>query len=62
MKEVTLSKAISTLREEKNRINAALGQLPAEQWLSKHGRELANREQELHITLVVLNRMMETNT
>lgn len=61
MKEITLSKAISTLREEKNRINAELSRLPAEQWLSKRGRELANREQELHITLGVLNRMMETN-
>lgn len=59
MKEVTLSNVISILHEEKNGINAELSRLPAEQWLSKRGRELANREQELHITLGVLQRVVE---
>lgn len=59
MEKITLHQTINTLREEKASINAELSRLPAEQWLSKRGRELANREQELHITLGVLQRMVE---
>ena len=59
MEKITLHQTINTLREEKASINSELSRLPAEQWLSKRGRELANREQELHITLGVLQRVVE---
>lgn len=54
---VTLVQAIGLLREEKNSINQELAALPAAQWLEPHGQQLANREQELHITIDVLERM-----
>ena len=56
---VTLVQAIGLLREEKNSINQELAALPAVQWLEARGRELANREQELHITIDVLGRMFQ---
>ena len=54
---VTLVQAIGLLREEKNSINQELAALPAVQWLEARGRELGNREQELHITIDVLGRI-----
>ena len=56
---VTLVQAIGLLREEKHSINQELAALPAVQWLEARGRELANREQELHITIDVLGRMFQ---
>ena len=56
---VTLVQAIGLLREEKNSINQELAALPAVQWLEARGRDLANREQELHITIDVLGRMFQ---
>ncbi len=56
---VTLVQAIGLLREEKNSINQELAALPAAQWLEARGRELGNREQELHITIDVLGRMFQ---
>ena len=56
---VTLVQAIGLLRQEKHSINQELAALPAVQWLEARGRELANREQELHITIDVLGRMFQ---
>ena len=56
---VTLVQAIGLLREEKHSINQELAALPAVQWLEARGRELGNREQELHITIDVLGRMFQ---
>ena len=56
---VTLVQAIGLLREEKDSINQELAALPAVQWLEARGRDLANREQELHITIDVLGRMFQ---
>ena len=54
---VTLAQAISLLHEEHRSINKELAALPATQWIEPHGQKLANREQELHITIDVLGRM-----
>lgn len=54
---LTLAQAIGLLREEHTRINKEMAALPAAQWLEPHGQQLANREQELHTTLNVLQRL-----
>lgn len=54
---MTLAEAICQLREEHASINRELSHLSADQWLDAHGQKLANREQELHTTLGVLERL-----
>lgn len=54
---VALHTVINPLNVERLKIMAQLSALPAAEWLSDHGRALANREQELHTTLGVLSGM-----
>lgn len=54
---VTLPYLIKYLEKEKATVEAELGRLPADCWFNVHGRTLANREQELHVTLTVLHEL-----
>ena len=51
---ITLPCLIKCLQQEKEGIEAELNRMPPDAWLNVRGRALANREQELHTTLVVL--------
>ena len=51
---MTLPCILQRLRREKALVEAELGQMPPDAWLNVRGRLLANREQELYITLQVL--------
>lgn len=53
----TLEQVIKRLKAEKAMVEAALNRMPADVWFNVRGRELMNREQELHITLGVLERL-----
>lgn len=50
---------VKRLQAEKALVTAELSVMPPDAWLNVHGRALANREQELHITLDVLARMTQ---
>ena len=50
---------IQQLAGEHAQVTEELGRLPATEWLSKRGRELGNREQELFTTLDVLRRLAQ---
>ena len=58
---LTLPAVIQQLAAEQTKVAAELGRLPADAWLSNHGRALANREQELFTTLNVLRDMTQAN-
>lgn len=51
---MTLPCILQRLRREKTLVEAELAQMPPDAWLNVRGRALANREQELYITLQVL--------
>ncbi|MDR2325089.1 MAG: hypothetical protein LBE51_06745 [Acidovorax sp.] len=46
---------IKYLEKEKAAVTAELETMAVDAWLNARGRALANREQELHITLTVLH-------
>lgn len=54
----TLPYLINYLAKEKQTITAELEQMPPDAWLNVRGRALANREQELHVTLTVLQELV----
>lgn len=53
-RSMTLPCILQRLRREKALVEAELGQMPPDAWFNVRGRALANREQELYITLQVL--------
>lgn len=53
----TLPYLIKYLAKEKQTITAELERMPPDAWLNVRGRALANREQELHTTLAVLQEL-----
>lgn len=53
----SLQQVIQRLKDEKAQVNAALGRAPVSEWKTPAIRALANREQELHITLGVLENL-----
>lgn len=53
----SLSEVIHRLKEEKEQICVELRATPARDWNSPRFRELGNREDELHVTLGVLQRL-----
>lgn len=53
----TLEQVIKRLKAEKAMVEAELNRMPADSWFNVRGRELMNREQELHVTLGVLERL-----
>lgn len=55
----SLAQVIKRLKAEAAMVNAELQTMPPDAWLNVRGRNLANREQELHITLDVLQRMTQ---
>lgn len=55
----TLPAVIQRLAAEQALVTAELATLPPDAWLNVRGRALANREQELHITLDVLQRLTQ---
>lgn len=55
----SLAQVIKRLKAEVAMVNAELQTMPPDAWLNVRGRNLANREQELHITLDVLQRMTQ---
>ncbi|MDH1337021.1 hypothetical protein N5D77_22860 [Comamonas thiooxydans] len=57
MGEPTLSVVIMQLQMQRIKVQADYADLPREEWLSEHGRALANRENELYTTLTVLHGM-----
>lgn len=54
----TLPYLIKYFQKEKSAIEVELEQMPPDAWLNVRGRALANREQELHITLTVLQELI----
>ena len=56
---LTLPAVIQRLTTEQAQVSAELSRMPADAWLNARGRALANREQELHITLDVLQRLTQ---
>jgi uncharacterized membrane protein YcgQ (UPF0703/DUF1980 family) len=50
---------IKRLKAEKALVTTELSTMTPDAWLNVRGRALANREQELHITLDVLARMAQ---
>lgn len=54
-----LPEVLRRLRAEKALVTAELSTMPPDAWLNVRGRALANREQELHTTLDVLQRMTQ---
>lgn len=58
-RDITLPAVIQQLAGEHAQVTEELGRLPATEWLSKRGRELGNREQELFTTLDVLRRLAQ---
>lgn len=50
---------VKHLQAEKALVTAELSTMTPDAWLNVRGRALANREQELHITLDVLARMAQ---
>lgn len=57
-KAPTLPYLIKYFQEEKSVIETELGLMPPDAWLNVRGRALANREQELHVTLNVLQELV----
>lgn len=57
-KAPTLPYLIKYFQEEKSAIETELGLMPPDAWLNVRGRALANREQELHVTLNVLQELV----
>ncbi len=57
-KAPTLPYLIKYFQKEKSAIEAELGLMPPDAWLNVRGRALANREQELHVTLTVLQELV----
>lgn len=55
----TLAQILQRLKAEMAMVTAELSAMPADAWLNVRGRALANREQELHTTLDVLQRMTQ---
>lgn len=51
---LTLPEILSLLTDEKQQVTDELNTMPPDAWLNVRSRELANREQELHTTLNVL--------
>lgn len=56
-KAPTLPHLIKYFQKEKSAIEAELQRMPADAWFNVRGRALANREQELHVTLTVLQEL-----
>lgn len=54
----TLPVVLKKLKLERFKLQAAYAALPVEEWLCENGRNMANREQELYITLRVLESML----
>lgn len=54
----TLPHLIKSLQKEKSTITAELERMTPDAWLNVRGRALANREQELHTTLTVLQELV----
>lgn len=54
----TLPYLIQHFKKEKSAIEAELELMPPDAWLNVRGRALANREQELHVTLTVLQELV----
>lgn len=57
-KAPTLPYLIKYFQKEKSAIEAELGLMAPDAWLNVRGRALANREQELHVTLTVLQELV----
>ena len=55
----TLPTVIQRLAAEHTQVATELATMPPDAWLNVRGRALANREQELHITLDVLQRLAQ---